>query len=58
MLMGRTHAMMKQAGVNLEMQHIMWCEVANTATLLDNITVHVDNSTCAYKKFYHKTQRL
>ena len=38
-LMGCTRAIMNSARFNKNMQQLIWCEVANTVTALDGITV-------------------
>ena len=43
-LMGRTRAMLNFAGFTTEKRKQLWCEAANTATMLDNILVHEQNS--------------
>ena len=42
-LMGRARAMMNFAGFITEKRKQLWCEAANTATMLDNILVHKQN---------------
>ena len=53
-LMGCTRAMMNYAGFNKNMQQLMWCKVANTATALDGITVPSHERKCSYELFYRK----
>ena len=52
--MGRARAMMNFAGFTTEKRKQLWCEAANTATMLDNIMVHEQNSTPPYTMFYGK----
>ena len=52
MLMGRVRAMMNFAGLATEKRKQLWCETANTATVLDNILVHEQNSAPPYPMFY------
>ena len=52
MLMGRARAMMNFAGFTTEKRKQLWCEAANTATMLDNILVHEQNSAPPYTMFY------
>ena len=54
-LMGHTRAMMNYAGFNKNMQQLMWCKSANTATALDGITVPSHENMCSYELFYGKT---
>ena len=51
-LMGRAKAMMNFAGLTTEKRKQLWCEAANTATMLDNILVHEQNSAPPYTMFY------
>ena len=53
-LMGRARAMMNFAGVTTEKRKQLWCEAANTATMLDNILVHEQNSASPYTMFYRR----
>ena len=41
MLMGRGRAMMNFAGFTTEKRKQLWCEAANTATMLDNILSNI-----------------
>ena len=52
MIMGRARAMMNFAGFTKEKRKQLWCEAANTATMLDNILVHEQNSATPYTMFY------
>ena len=51
-IMGRTSAMMSFAGFTGSKRKQLWCEAANTATMLDNILVHEQNSAPHYTMFY------
>ena len=51
--MGRARAMMNFAGFTTEKKTAR-CEAANTATMLDNILVHEQNSAPPYTMFYGK----
>ena len=53
-LMGRAGAMMNCAGFTTEKRNQLWCEAANTATMLDSILVHEQNSAPPYTMFYGK----
>ena len=46
--------MMNFAGFTSEKQKFLSCELASTATMLDNILVHEQDSTPPYKMFYGK----
>ena len=52
--MGRARAMMNYAGFTTEKRKQLWCEAADTATMLDNILVHEQNSAPPYTMFYGK----
>ena len=45
---------MNFAGLITEKRKQLWCEAANTATMLDNILVHQQNSAPPYTMFYGK----
>ena len=45
MVMGRARAMMNHAGFTMAKRQQLWCEAAQTATLLDNILVQ-DSVKC------------
>ena len=51
-IMGRARAMMNFAGLITSKRKQLWCEAGNTATMLDNILVHEQNSTPPYTMFY------
>ena len=53
-LMGRARAMMNFAGFTTEKRKQLWCEAANTATMLDNILVHEENSVPPYTIVFGK----
>ena len=53
-LMGRARAMMNFAWFTAEKRKQLWCELANTATMLDNILVHEQNSAPPYTMFCEK----
>ena len=38
-VMGRARAMMNHGGFTMDKRLLLWCEAAQTATLLDNILV-------------------
>ena len=42
---------MNFAGLTTEKQKLLWCEAATTATMLDNILVHEQNSAPPYTIF-------
>ena len=50
--MGRARAMMNFAGFTTEKRKQLWCEAANTATMLDNILVHEQNNAPSDTMFY------
>ena len=53
MIMGRERAMMNFAGFpTSKRRQLLWCEAANTATMLDDILVHEQNSAPPYTMFY------
>ena len=52
MIMGRARAMMNFAGFMTSKRKQLWYEEANTATMLDNILVHEQNSAPPYTMFY------
>ena len=52
--MGRARAMMNFEGSTTEKRKQLWCEAANTSTMLDNILVHEQNSAPPYTMFYGK----
>ena len=52
--MGCTRAMMNYAGLNKTMRQLMLCEVANTVTAPDGITVPSHKDKCSYELFYGK----
>ena len=43
-VMGRARAMMNHAGITMAKRQQVWCEAAQTATLLDNILVLLQDS--------------
>ena len=51
-LMGRARAMMNFAGFTTENRIQLWCEAANSATMLNNILVHEQNSAPPHTMFY------
>ena len=53
-IMGHTRAMMNYAGFDKNMRQLMWCEVANTVTALDDITIPSHENKCSYELFYGK----
>ena len=50
--MGRARAMMNFAGFTTEKREQLWCEADSTATTLDNILVHEQNSAPPYIMLY------
>ena len=52
MIMESPRAMMKFAGFTTSKRKQLWCEAANTATMLDNILVHEQDSAPPYTMFY------
>ena len=53
-LMGRTQAMMNLAGFEKKRRTQLWCEAANTATLLDNILIHEEEKKCPHELFFQE----
>ena len=51
-IMGRARAMMNFAEFTTSKRRQLWCEGANTATMLDNILVHEQNSAPPYTMSY------
>ena len=51
-LMGRSRAMMIEAGFSQQDRRKMWCEVISTATKLDNIMVRKERTKPPYTLFY------
>ena len=51
-IMGRARAMLNFAGFTTSKRRQLWCEAANTATMLDNILVHEKNSAPPCTIFY------
>ena len=45
---------MNFAGFTTEKRNQLWCEAANTGTMLDNVLVHEQNSAPPYTMFYGK----
>ena len=52
MIMGQARAMMNFAGFTTEKHKQFWCEAANTAMMLDNISVHEQDRVPLHKMFY------
>ena len=52
MLMGRTRAMLIQAGLEPKYKEEFWCEVISTATKLDNIMVRPERTKPPHTLFY------
>ena len=52
-LFGRARSMLNQAKLSRSKRNELWAEAANTATMLDNITVS-SNEESSYQKFYMK----
>ena len=53
-LMGRSRAMMIEAGFGQQDKRKFWCEVISTATKLDNIMVRKERTKPSYTLFYNK----
>ena len=53
-IMWHARAMMNFAGFTAKKCKQQWCEVANTATMLDNILVHEQDRALLHKMFYDK----
>ena len=53
-LMGRSRAMMIEAGFSQQDKRKIWCEVISTATKLDNIMVRKGRTKPPYTLFYNK----
>ena len=53
-LMGRSRAMMIEAGFSQQDKRKFWCEVISTATKLDNIMVRKERTKPPYKLFYNE----
>ena len=56
-LMGRSRAMMIQAGVSQQDKRKFWCEVISTATKLDNIMVRKERTKPPHTLFYNKSAK-
>ena len=56
-LMGRSRAMMIQAGVSQQDKRKFWCEVTSTATKLDNIMVRKERTKPSHTLFYNEGAR-
>ena len=52
--MGQARAMMNFAGFTTKKCKQVWCEVANTVTMLDNMLVHEQDIAPLHKMFYDK----
>ena len=57
-LYGRTRAMLNEAQLYKKERMGLWAEAANTATLLDNITVNETKKTSPYKEFFGEEPKL
>ena len=53
-LMGRSRAMMIEAGFSQQDKRKFWCEVISTATKLDNIMVRKERTKPPYTLFYNE----
>ena len=51
-LIGRGRAMMNDAGFTVKKRQEMWCEAAQTATMLDNVLVQEKRGKAPHTKFY------
>ena len=56
-LMGRSRAMMIEAGFSQQDKRKFWCEVISTTTKLDNITVRKERTKPPYTLFYNEEAR-
>ena len=56
-LMGRSRAMMIQAGFSQQDKRKFWCEVISTATKLDNIMVRKKRTKPPHTLFYYEDAR-
>ena len=52
MVMGRARAMMNHAGFTMAKRQQLWCEAAQTATILDNILVQDSAKSPPFTKFF------
>ena len=57
-LVGRSWAMLIQAGTNSKESGEFWCGVISTATNLDNIMVRPDRTKSPYTLFYNKDAKF
>ena len=57
-LVGRTRAMLIQAGINSNEKGEFWCEVISTATNLNNIMVRPDRTNPPYTLLYNKDAKF
>ena len=53
-LYGRVRAMLNTARLQQNMREGLWCECANTATMLHNILVNHSNDPCPYFKMFNR----
>ena len=51
MVIGRARAMMNHAGFTMSNRQQLWCEAAQTATLLDNILVQDSAKSPPFTQF-------
>ena len=54
MIIGQARATMNFAGFTTKRCKQLWCEVADTVTMLDNILVHEQDRALPHKIFYDK----
>ena len=54
MIMGWARAMMNFADLTTEKHKQLWCEVANTVTMPDNVLVHEQDRAPPHKMLYHQ----
>ena len=52
MIMGRARVMMNHAGFTMAKRQLLWCEAAQTATLLDNILVQDSAKSPPFTQFF------
>ena len=57
-VMGRTRAMMNHAGFTMARRQQLWCEAAQTATLLDNILVQDSAKSPPFTQFFEYVQSM
>ena len=53
-VMGRGRAMMNFAGFTRSKRQQLWCEAAQTATMVDNVLVQTEGKAPPFKRFYNE----